>query len=51
MITVLGRELRGYFRSPMGYVIVSVLLLIDGLLFNAFALGGGKRLSAEVMEK
>ena len=49
MITVLGRELRGYFRSPMGWVIAAAVLFIDGLLFNGFAVGSGKRLSSEVV--
>ncbi|MBM66408.1 MAG: hypothetical protein CMH55_09260 [Myxococcales bacterium] len=49
MITVFGRELRGYFRSPMGWVIAAAVLFIDGLLFNGFAVGSGKRLSSEVV--
>ncbi len=43
------RELMSYLGSPTGTVIVAAVLLIDGLLFNGFALGGGPRLSAEVM--
>ncbi len=43
------RELMSYLGSPTGTVIVAAVLLIDGLLFNGFALGGGRRLSAEVM--
>ena len=49
MITILGRELRAYFRSPMGWVIAAAVLFIDGLLFNGFAVGSGKRLSSEVV--
>lgn len=49
MITVLGRELKAYFRSPMGWVIAAAVLFIDGLLFNGFAVGSGKRLSSEVV--
>ena len=43
------RELMSYLGSPTGTVIVAAVLLIDGLLFNGFALGAGRRLSAEVM--
>jgi ABC-2 type transport system permease protein len=44
------RELGAYFKSPMGYVIVAVVLAVDGLLFNAYALGGTPKLSSEVLE-
>ena len=44
------RELGSYLKSPMGYVIVAAVLAIDGLLFNAYALGGTPKLSAEVLE-
>jgi len=46
---VMKRELGAYFRSYMGYVILSVVLLVDGVLFNAYALSGGAKLSAEVL--
>lgn len=45
------RELGSYFNTYWGYAVVAVLLLVDGLLFNAFALGDRPRLSAEVLEK
>jgi ABC-2 type transport system permease protein len=32
-----------------GYIIAAAVLLIDGLLFNAFALGGPDKMSAEVL--
>jgi ABC-2 type transport system permease protein len=44
------RELGAYFRSPMGYVIVAIVLFVDGLLFNAYALGGSPKLSSEVLQ-
>jgi ABC-2 type transport system permease protein len=44
------RELASFFRGTAGYLIAAALLLIDGLLFHAFALGGGERLSSQVME-
>ena len=46
---VLCRELGAYFRSYMGYIILAVVLLVDGLLFNVYALGGGSKYSAEVL--
>jgi ABC-2 type transport system permease protein len=42
------RELQGYLLSPLGYVVIASILLIDGLLFNGFAMGGEK-LSYEVL--
>lgn len=46
---ILGRELKAYSRSAMGLVIVAAVLLVDGLLFNAFALGQGSKKSSEVL--
>jgi ABC-2 type transport system permease protein len=46
---VLWRELGAYFRSYTGYVILAVVLLVDGLLFNVYALGSGPKYSAEVL--
>ncbi len=46
---ILRRELASYFKSYLGYVIIAVVLLIDGLLFNVYALGGGAKYSAEVL--
>ncbi len=46
---VLRRELGVYLRSPMGYIIVAVMLGIDGLLFNAFGLAGQAK-SSQVIE-
>jgi len=45
---IYGRELRAYFRSPFTWVIAALLLLIDGILFQAFALAG-ENLSADVL--
>jgi ABC-2 type transport system permease protein len=44
------RELGTYLRSPFGWVIAAILLLIDGLLFQGFALSG-EQLSAMVLER
>jgi len=43
------RELGTYLRSMTGYVIAAILLLVDGLLFNIFAIGGEDKLSAVVL--
>jgi ABC-2 type transport system permease protein len=48
-LLIARRELAGYFRSMTGYVIVGLVLLIDGLLFNAFVLTAGEMYSADVL--
>ena len=48
-LLIARRELGGYFRSMTGYVIAGLVLLIDGLLFNAFVLSAGEMYSAEVL--
>ncbi len=45
------RELGAYLRGMSGYVIVALILAIDGLLFNTYAMGGRELLSAEVLRK
>jgi ABC-2 type transport system permease protein len=49
ILTIARRELQSYLRTPMGYVIAAIMLAAAGLLFNAFALRAGKRLSADVI--
>jgi gliding motility-associated transport system permease protein len=44
------RELGSYLRSPIGWVIIAVLLLVNGILFQAFAMRG-ELLSAVVLER
>jgi ABC-2 type transport system permease protein len=44
------RELGTYLRSPYGWVIAAILLLLFGLLFQGFALNG-EMLSAYVLER
>ena len=50
---IFRREFNAYVRSPMGYIVAAVVLLIDGLLFYASALGpdAGERLSGFVLER
>ncbi|HHH11591.1 MAG TPA: hypothetical protein ENK23_05895, partial [Sorangium sp.] len=47
------RELKAYFRSPLGYVAAAAALLLDGILFMAFAMGGPgtRQLSAKVLSQ
>ena len=49
VMLIARRELGGYFRSMTGYVIAGLVLLIDGLLFNAFVLSAGEMSSADVL--
>jgi ABC-2 type transport system permease protein len=46
---IMRRELGAYFRSMTGYIIAAAVLLVDGVLFNAFVLGAGERRSGEVL--
>jgi ABC-2 type transport system permease protein len=48
-LLIARRELRAYLRSPFGYIVAAATLLIDGLLFEGFALGASARLSADVL--
>lgn len=50
---ILRRELRAYLTSPTGWIVAGAMLLVDGLLFYAQALGpaAGERLSAEVLAR
>jgi ABC-2 type transport system permease protein len=47
---IVRRELSAYFNGIWGWAIVAAILVIDGLLFNAFAVGSKPRLSAEVLQ-
>lgn len=50
MMLVARRELAAYFNSYWGWVVIAVILLIDGLLFNAFAVGDQPKYSSKVIE-
>lgn len=50
VVLIARRELGAYLRSPLGYVIASIVLFVDGLLFNYYALGGSPKYSAEVLQ-
>jgi ABC-2 type transport system permease protein len=47
---IVRRELAAYANSYWGYLVVAVILLVDGLLFNAYAMGDSPRYSADVLE-
>ena len=49
-LLIMRRELGSYLRSMSGYIIAAIVLLVDGLLFNALALSGEK-LSSEVLSQ
>ena len=46
---VAQRELRAYFSTWMGYIIVFAAVLIDGLLFNAFAISEKPKFSSAIL--
>lgn len=46
---IFRRELGAYLRSPMGYIVAAILLLIDGALFQSMALSKQGTLSADVL--
>lgn len=48
VLLIARRELAAYVRTMSGYVIIAVLLLMNGVFFHAFAMGGAKR-SSEVL--
>ena len=47
---IFQRELGAYARSVTAYVIIAAVLMVDGLLFNAWAVGDGQRRSSEILE-
>lgn len=52
-LAIARRELAAYLRSAVGYIVAAAVLLLDGLLFYALALGpeAGERLSGEVLTR
>lgn len=49
VLLIARRELSAYLRTPSGYLIIAVMLFIDGLLFNAWAVPGATKKSADVL--
>ncbi|MBL4685531.1 MAG: ABC transporter permease subunit [Nannocystaceae bacterium] len=50
ILLVARRDLGAYFNSYWGFAVIAAVLVIDGLLFNAFALGNTAKYSAKVIE-
>jgi ABC-2 type transport system permease protein len=48
-LLIARRELGAYLRSMTGYVIAALVLVVDGLLFQAFVMGSGDKLSSQVL--
>jgi ABC-2 type transport system permease protein len=48
-LLIARRELAGYLRTLSGYVIIAVIVALNGLFFNAFALGKAAERSATVL--
>lgn len=51
MFMVARRDLAAYLNSYWGYAVVAVLLVLEGLMFNAFALTDRPKYSAQVIEE
>jgi len=51
ILLIARRELGAYFKGWTGYIIAALVLLIDGILFNAWAMGEGERRSSEVLQQ
>jgi ABC-2 type transport system permease protein len=50
ILLIARRELAAYFRTWLGYIIIAAVLLVQGILFNALALGSGMdRRSSDVL--
>jgi ABC-2 type transport system permease protein len=49
VLLIARRELAAYLRTMSGYVIIAVMLFVDGLCFNAFAMAGTAKRSSEVL--
>ncbi|NVJ04290.1 ABC transporter permease subunit [Myxococcus sp. AM001] len=50
-LLIARRELSAYLRTLSGYVIIAVILALNGLAFNADAMGGASKRSAEVLSR
>lgn len=49
-LLIARRDLAAHLHGYAGYAILAAILLIDGLLFNVFAMGGSAKYSHEVLE-
>lgn len=51
VLRVAQRELAAFFTTWMGYIIAAAALVINGLLFNAFAIGDQPEFSATILSR
>jgi ABC-2 type transport system permease protein len=49
VMLIARRELQAYLRTMLGYIIVATMLFILGVLFNAWAMSGTAKKSAEII--
>lgn len=49
ILLVARRELAAFFSTWSGYIVIFAALLLDGLLFNIFALGEGNKYSSDIL--
>ncbi|MBC7661469.1 MAG: ABC transporter permease subunit [Chitinophagaceae bacterium] len=49
ILILMRRELQSYFTTWLGYIVMAAALLLNGLLFNAFALGDAPKYSSDVL--
>ncbi len=50
VLLIARRELEAFFNTWMGYIIISAALLINGFLFNTYAIGNQAKFSSEVLK-
>ena len=50
ILLIAKKELSSFLNTSWGISIFAIILLLDGLLFNAFAMGSAPRYSADVLE-
>ncbi len=51
LLLITRRELAAYFQSIWGWSVLASILVVDGLLYNAFAIGGSAKYSTEVLQQ
>lgn len=48
---IMLRDLSASLRAPLGYIVMAAALALDGLLFNAWAVGSGSLMSEELLAR
>lgn len=49
VLLIARRELSAYLRTMSGYIIFALMLLVDGFLFNVYAVPGAGKKSADIL--